>query len=49
MTEGWKCPKCGRIWSPETDQCVRCNTQIIQEEGMYHPSRLPKPIVKGMA
>jgi hypothetical protein len=43
MIEGWKCPKCGRIWSPATDQCVRCNTQIIQEEAMFHPSRLRDP------
>lgn len=25
--ECWICPKCGRPWPPETDECPRCNKE----------------------
>lgn len=25
---GWVCPKCGRVWSPDTNQCMPCNSKL---------------------
>ena len=25
---GWKCPVCGRVWSPKTSGCEHCNANI---------------------
>ena len=25
--QGWRCPQCGRIWSPQTSGCSYCNTE----------------------
>ena len=32
MKEGWICPRCGRIWSPDVVECAPCN----------HPSLTPQ-------
>jgi len=24
MTQGWECPKCGRVWAPNIVKCLPC-------------------------
>lgn len=31
--EGWQCPKCERVWSPNVVGCEWCNTRIVGGEG----------------
>lgn len=26
MSEGWICPKCGRVYSPTATECAMCNS-----------------------
>lgn len=28
-SKGWICPKCGRVYSPSTPQCVYCSNEAI--------------------
>ena len=28
MSEGWKCPVCGKVWGPHVDGCRECNGQV---------------------
>lgn len=28
--KGWVCPKCGRVYSPSTQECFYCNNQNAQ-------------------
>lgn len=28
---GWKCPDCGRIYSPYTYQCYSCNSSVEED------------------
>lgn len=39
MEEGWICPKCGSVWSPDTSKCkkegcdgIKVVTQYVQVE-----------------
>lgn len=31
MNQGWECPKCGRVWGPLAQECVKCNAQAKQQ------------------
>lgn len=33
---GWVCPKCGRVWGPQTPGCGPCNTAVEAEESAKH-------------
>ncbi len=37
MTEGWICPKCGSIWSPDTTGCINCNNIMINQQYIIYP------------
>lgn len=30
MAFGWKCPDCGRVYSPTSSQCYPCNGKIAE-------------------
>lgn len=30
VQKGWVCPKCGRVYSPLTQECLYCNNQNAQ-------------------
>ena len=32
MTQGWECPKCGRVWAPHTVQCLPCCWEVERKE-----------------
>lgn len=27
--QGWSCPKCNRVYSPDVQECVKCNSNIL--------------------
>lgn len=29
MAEGWICPRCGRIYGPNTEECKICNANPL--------------------
>lgn len=29
--EGWRCPQCGKIYSPFVQECYHCNTKINED------------------
>lgn len=31
IATGWICPKCGRVYSPDTSECWFCNSKYLGE------------------
>ena len=40
FSEGWACPKCGRVWAPDVKGCEVCN-DLALASGTTYP--MPKP------
>lgn len=38
--EGWRCPVCGRVYSPTTPMCFYCNNQQIRNAPSTTPSTI---------
>lgn len=43
MKEGWICPRCGRVYAPDTKECTWCNTITYQYDWLYHESQTSIP------
>jgi hypothetical protein len=37
VKSGWSCPRCGRVYSPDTQVCQPCNSKITM--GQLFPAR----------
>lgn len=42
--EGWACPRCASVYSPETTECQRCNARIGLQKLMHHRSPWDEPV-----
>ena len=40
---GWECPKCGRVWGPDTTGCRPCNTEVEMRRSGSPPTNFPTP------
>lgn len=38
MSQGWKCPSCGRAWAPHIDQCKKCEPDAQSEQAPVGPT-----------
>lgn len=43
IRQGWECPKCGRVYSPDTSMCMYCGQK---DQNTYSTTTTP---VKGFA